>query len=126
MTATSVDTAPVHAAHLDTEARSRLRARLESQRVSQALLVAEHAATVDELTGHEEANGLTERELANAAGLRAAEMIDDIDEALARMADDTYGVCQSCGGPIPLERLELIPHVRLCVPCSGRGSGFLG
>ena len=126
MTATILDTAPVHVSQLDAEALSRLRAVLESERVSQELLVAEHATTLAELTGHGDANGLRERELANAASIRASEMVDDIDDALARMAAHTYGACQSCGGPIPLERLEVIPHARLCVGCSARGSSFLG
>jgi RNA polymerase-binding transcription factor DksA len=126
MTASILDTAPVHVTQLDAEALSRLRARLESERVSQEVLVAEQAKALTELDGHGDANGLRERELANAASSRAAEVIDDIDDALARMAAHTYGTCRSCRGPIPVERLEAIPHVRLCVACSGRGSRFLG
>lgn len=38
-------------------------------------------------------------------------------EALRRMADGTYGTCQKCGIDIPAERLEAIPHARLCVKC---------
>ena len=30
---------------------------------------------------------------------------------------DEYGYCQECGKAIPLERLEMIPQARLCVPC---------
>jgi RNA polymerase-binding protein DksA len=41
----------------------------------------------------------------------------DANEALKRMAEGTYGVCETCGDTIPLERLEILPHARLCVPC---------
>ncbi|MEO8697998.1 MAG: TraR/DksA C4-type zinc finger protein [Acidimicrobiales bacterium] len=37
----------------------------------------------------------------------------------------TYGLCESCSVEIPLERLQAIPHARLCVACSSRRSGVL-
>lgn len=44
-----------------------------------------------------------------------------LDDALARVADGTYGTCESCGGPIARERLEAIPGARTCISCA-RGS----
>ena len=41
----------------------------------------------------------------------------DTTEALNRMADDAYGRCERCRADIPVERLEILPHVRFCVPC---------
>jgi DnaK suppressor protein len=41
----------------------------------------------------------------------------DTAEALQRMNDGTYGICQHCGGHIPFERLEILPSARYCVPC---------
>ncbi|MEV4619045.1 TraR/DksA C4-type zinc finger protein [Asanoa sp. NPDC049573] len=38
-------------------------------------------------------------------------------EALQRMNEGTYGICQHCGQHIPLERLEILPSTRYCVPC---------
>jgi DnaK suppressor protein len=43
--------------------------------------------------------------------------LGQVAAALQRIADGTYGVCEVCGGPIPAERLEALPHARLCVPC---------
>ena len=40
-----------------------------------------------------------------------------IDEALERIENGTYGICMSCQHEIPKERLEAVPHTRLCVPC---------
>ena len=50
----------------------------------------------------------------------ARDAIDDIDDALASMATGTYGLCESCQTPIPIERLEAIPRARRCVACSDR------
>lgn len=39
----------------------------------------------------------------------------DIDDALARMADGTYGTCIDCGCEIPLARLHAAPTARRCI-----------
>jgi RNA polymerase-binding transcription factor DksA len=88
--------------------------------------VAERAATVVELTGQGDVDSLLEREVADASAARASEAIEDIDDALARMDAGTYGLCESCGLHIPVERLEVIPHARFCVRCSSaRRAGLL-
>ncbi|MEU0153846.1 TraR/DksA family transcriptional regulator [Micromonospora fulviviridis] len=43
--------------------------------------------------------------------------LGQIGDALRRMADGGYGRCDRCAGPIPVERLEAVPHARFCVPC---------
>lgn len=40
-----------------------------------------------------------------------------IQDALARMADGTYGACQECGEPIGALRLSVLPEAALCVGC---------
>ena len=40
-----------------------------------------------------------------------------VDEAAARLDSGTYGVCESCGGPIGEARLEAMPDATLCVAC---------
>jgi DnaK suppressor protein len=40
-----------------------------------------------------------------------------IDDALARIADGSYGVCESCGLEIADERLRILPFTRLCRDC---------
>ncbi len=44
----------------------------------------------------------------------------DIDAALMRIAEGSYGSCQSCGGPMGLQRLRALPEARYCVACSGQ------
>ena len=42
------------------------------------------------------------------------------DESLDRIENGTYGVCEECGGPISLKRLEVRPVAKYCVPCLTR------
>ncbi|MCF6507656.1 conjugal transfer protein TraR [Blastococcus sp. MG754426] len=44
--------------------------------------------------------------------------IEEIDAALARIEDGSYGRCTGCGTAIPEERLELRPFARTCVACT--------
>ncbi|MFJ4045792.1 TraR/DksA family transcriptional regulator [Microbacterium sp. NPDC089987] len=48
----------------------------------------------------------------------AADEVRQYDEALERWDAGDYGVCASCGRPIPEGRLEVRPFARLCVPCA--------
>ncbi|GAA1863691.1 TraR/DksA C4-type zinc finger protein [Actinomadura bangladeshensis] len=46
--------------------------------------------------------------------------LEEIDAALARLGDGTYGLCEDCRKPIPEGRLEIIPYARRCVNCQQR------
>lgn len=39
----------------------------------------------------------------------------DVEHALRRLEDGTYGICEACGKPIPDARLEALPASRYCV-----------
>ena len=41
----------------------------------------------------------------------------EIEEALDRVAQGTFGQCESCAQPIPKSRLNAVPHARNCVEC---------
>ena len=41
----------------------------------------------------------------------------DIDEALARIEEGTYGKCARCGKDIDETRLEVVPHAVMCISC---------
>jgi DnaK suppressor protein len=43
--------------------------------------------------------------------------LEEIDAALDRIAEGTYGSCGQCGRAIPIERLELRPYADNCVAC---------
>lgn len=54
---------------------------------------------------------------------RSKSRLIEIDAALTRVEDGTYGVCENCGGDIAAVRLEALPAARLCIACaSARGS----
>ena len=64
-----------------------------------------------------------ERDLALSAQARAA--IDEIDAALERLDDGTYGICRVSGLPIPKERLKAIPYATERVEYKVGGFGRL-
>ena len=41
--------------------------------------------------------------------------LDDIEKALVRMDEGTYGTCEVCGAEIPPARLEIMPATRFCI-----------
>ena len=52
-----------------------------------------------------------------------------IDEAIARMKSGEYGDCESCGKPIPINRLRAVPYATECITCRRKaesGSGIGG
>jgi DnaK suppressor protein len=51
---------------------------------------------------------------------RLNEALKDIDDALAKMEDGTYGRCESCGGEIGEARLDAMPAARLCITCASK------
>jgi RNA polymerase-binding protein DksA len=44
-------------------------------------------------------------------------LLSDIDAALGRIEDGTYGVCVNCGAQISPERLEAMPWATMCIDC---------
>ena len=57
-----------------------------------------------------------EKELSLARN--AGDLLAQVDEALGRIADGSYGRCEECGKAIPVARLEALPHTKLCVACA--------
>ena len=57
--------------------------------------------------------------IASMRNRERAERLAQIDEAVQRLHDapGDYGLCEACGEPIPVRRLELMPFATLCVPC---------
>ena len=44
-------------------------------------------------------------------------MVERINEALEKINEGTYGICESCGDPIRPERLEALPYATRCIKC---------
>ncbi len=51
---------------------------------------------------------------------REQKLLKKIDEAISRIDDGSYGVCESCGDQISIKRLEARPVTTLCIECKTR------
>lgn len=89
------------------ELRTRLTEDLEAQKVNLRQLTAD--------TGDP-----GELDTQSALIAKTRKSVEEITEALRRMDEGRYGVCDRCGGQIPRARLEVVPHARYCVPCQER------
>jgi RNA polymerase-binding transcription factor DksA len=47
---------------------------------------------------------------------------DSYARALARLAEDRYGICESCGDSISVDRLRAIPETAYCITCGSRST----
>ena len=110
--------------HLSAECLAVLRGLLVAEAAAQAAQCAEHEALVAQLRGVTDADSVLERELAEAGAARARETMADVEHALERLENGTYGRCEGCAVPMPFERLEAIPWARLCVACPARRAGW--
>lgn len=45
-------------------------------------------------------------------------VLEEIADALERLDQGTFGICEECNGKIPKGRLQALPYVRHCVPCA--------
>jgi DnaK suppressor protein len=57
------------------------------------------------------------RELSITTLERNSRLLREVQAAMGRIEDGSYGVCESCGQPIKAKRLEAVPWARRCVAC---------
>lgn len=82
---------------------------------NEALKATEQDTSADHMADH----GTDNYEQDFTLGLIESEeaLIHEIDDALERIKEKTYGGCDACGTAIPIPRLEIIPFTRYCVTC---------
>ena len=93
--------------------------QLESLRMTLEQQFERHTLELAELTianGKPERAGY-DRDTVPALIAATRQALADTTQALRRVAEGQYGTCERCRGEIPLERLEIRPHARFCVPC---------
>ena len=61
-----------------------------------------------------------ERSHIEALMSRSRSHLADLDRAVERLREGTYGTCERCGGPIAPERLAARPAARTCITCAAR------
>jgi len=92
--------------------KDKLLAEMESQ------LKAEREGNKDEgLDTYDLASEERDREINFILSDRERLKLRQINEALERLADNTYGICDACGLEIAEERLRAMPFTRLCRDC---------
>ncbi|MCW2842782.1 MAG: DNA-binding protein [Nocardioides sp.] len=111
---------------MDGSHQDRLAAESARTRVRLAALRGDFGAMVDasrdsNADDEHDPEGATiafERSQVDALIGQAQRQLAEIDAALARLADGSYGVCERCGRGIPGARLEARPTARTCVACA--------
>lgn len=109
----------------DNQQYAELRRRLESERAElQAQMDAQRMENDEQATDNgvrhhpaDEATDVFLREQSLALNNNTADLIGQIDDALARIDAGEYGVCDRCGRDIGAERLEAKPYAVLCIEC---------
>jgi DnaK suppressor protein len=66
---------------------------------------------------YDQASSERDRELGLLLGDREREKLRNIDEALLKIEEGEYGICEECEEDIPLGRLKVVPFARYCVKC---------
>jgi DnaK suppressor protein len=69
---------------------------------------------------YDQATSERDRELNLLIGDRDREKLAEIDDALERITEGAYGICEECGLKIPKERLKIMPFAHLCVTCKSK------
>jgi RNA polymerase-binding protein DksA len=108
---------------LKPEEIERFRRRLEADREALASRIAERRGEITETVGEEEGTGdrgdesalIYQREQAIEDVDRERDAVTQIDKALQRIADGTYGISEVSGKPIPIDRLEAVPSATTLV-----------
>jgi DnaK suppressor protein len=84
-------------------------------------LRADKATALEGNDGVEDSGEMSELDLNRSTALdlagRQTQLIEEIDEALQRIEDGTYGQCFSCGKPLDEERLKAVPTAKYDVAC---------
>ncbi len=71
----------------------------------------------DEVNPEEDGSDAFERQLALKLASNEGDAIFEIDEALQRIKEGVYAICQDCGCIINSARLKALPFVRRCIEC---------
>ena len=58
-----------------------------------------------------------DREFSLGLGSSEREMLYEVNEALRRIEDSSYGICEGCLKLIAKTRLKAVPHTKLCLKC---------
>ena len=83
-----------------------------------AVVAASRDTNADDEHDPEGATIAFERSQVDALVRQAQQQLTEIEVAVRRVADGTYGTCETCGAPIGEARLEARPTARVCIACA--------
>ena len=96
------------------EEQSHLRSQLTDLGVDGGIVYDENFADSGQVAAEQGEN----RALVN----KLAETLVEVERALAKLDEGTYGSCEACGKPIGEARLEAMPATRYCIDCASTRS----
>ncbi|MFJ8796683.1 TraR/DksA family transcriptional regulator [Streptomyces sp. NPDC102487] len=102
---------------LDTPRNTTRRPRTLTTHEARQRLEHERNARLAQLCAMDEAGPDAEEQVMAAQRDVAERVLTEIEDASSRIQDGSYGVCVACARPVPVERLEILPYTRFCVPC---------
>jgi DnaK suppressor protein len=97
----------------------RTETRLERLTAHEAIQRLEHErnSRLTQLRAIDEAGPDAEEQVMAAQKDTIKRVLVQVEAAFARVRDGSYGLCHDCSKPIPVERLEILPYTKFCVPC---------
>lgn len=94
---------------------------LEQRRQATEDLRADKSTALEGDDGVEDSGEMSELDLNRSTALELADrqthLIEEIDDALQRIEDGTYGLCARCGKPLDEERLKAMPTAKYDAAC---------
>lgn len=82
------------------------------------IVAASASSNADDEHDPEGATIAFEREQISDMAKRTRERVDQLDAALRRLDEGTYGICATCGSPIGAARLDARPFATTCIRCA--------
>lgn len=95
--------------------RQKLLGEISESRLSESLIPSSDIGDLVDQAGDER-----ERELSLLLTSREKEKLLAINEALEKIEEGTYGICEECGEKIGQGRLKVMPLAKLCVSCQSK------
>ncbi|HVR31535.1 MAG TPA: TraR/DksA C4-type zinc finger protein [Acidimicrobiia bacterium] len=111
----------------------KFKAELEEERERLVNVIAEHEKEMEAARNSETAaDRSSDPENADAGSMRleyakelsiernASDLLHKVEHALRRIESGDYGICEVCGEPIPVARLEVLSYATTCVTCASK------
>ena len=97
----------------------------EVRQISENVLMKSQTEASGDISSHtfhiaDAASDTFERDFSLGLASNEMEIIRQIDLALRKIEDQSYGICESCQKLIPKRRLDALPYVRYCMKCQAR------